>query len=809
MLGVFIAILPIRYHVHFTKTIVIPRRWVNIHFNKLIGVSGDIRGIEADFTPSMQQAGPLTADLVYAGRGCILDLPYGADVINKIVLVDRGGCTFLEKVQNAEKAGAMAVIVARSDAGPLGNMVGYSHANIPAMLIKKIDGDALKETDPEKTVNLTISFAFAEPSAAAKLGISREFYAAYRLALNIALFLAALLLSLIIVWRRSENWMALLVALTLLAFGTSPISSWSVWPSGLPFALRPTSLLIVDFIATITDLCIFIVMFLLFPNGRFVPRWMWMIAALSVPWVIFRTLFHQAPGSIGGPFPLAPLLVTLSFYASGVFAQVYRYQYVSTPIQREQTRWIIFGLAVAVFGNFAGDIGIFLFPSLDSLNTSSMLYDLINSALRTVSSIFAILTIAIAILRYRLWDIDILINRTLVYGSLTFIVIGIYVIIVGGLGTAIQGNGNLLISILATGLVAVLVQPLRDRLQRGVNRLMYGERDDPVTVLSRLGQRLEATIAPDAVLPALTETIAQTLKLPYAAIIWAADHEGEVAAAYGQPAGELTRLPLTHQGETIGQLVVAPRSPGEAFSPADHHILKNIAHQAGMAVHAVSLTADLQRSRQRLVTAREEERRRLRRDLHDGLGPNLASQGLKLAAVKQLLEKDPASAIPLLDQVMTQNQSTVEEVRRLVYGLRPPALDELGLVAAIRDYVAGMDGKSTLQIEITEPQEGLPPLSAAIEVAAYRIVLEALTNVIRHAQAHRCVIRFSLDQKDSNYTLQVEIQDDGISLPSTRRAGVGTRSMRERAEELGGTCDIESVMGSGTRVCVRVPLIMV
>ncbi len=228
-----------------------------------------------------------------------------------------------------------------------------------------------------------------------------------------------------------------------------------------------------------------------------------------------------------------------------------------------------------------------------------------------------------------------------------------------------------------------------------------------------------------------------------------------------------------------------------------------------MAVHAVSLTADLQRSRQRLVTAREEERRRLRRDLHDGLGPNLASQGLKLAAVKQLLEKDPASAIPLLDQVMTQNQSTVEEVRRLVYGLRPPALDELGLVAAIRDYVAGMDGKSTLQIEITEPQEGLPPLSAAIEVAAYRIVLEALTNVIRHAQAHRCVIRFSLDQKDSNYTLQVEIQDDGISLPSTRRAGVGTRSMRERAEELGGTCDIESVMGSGTRVFARVPLIMV
>jgi signal transduction histidine kinase len=237
----------------------------------------------------------------------------------------------------------------------------------------------------------------------------------------------------------------------------------------------------------------------------------------------------------------------------------------------------------------------------------------------------------------------------------------------------------------------------------------------------------------------------------------------------------------------------------------DRHLLENIAHQAGMAVHAVSLTTDLQRSRQRMVTTREEERRRLRRDLHDGLGPNLASQGLKLAAVKQLLEHDPMSAIPLLEQVMVQNQSTVEEVRHLVYGLRPPALDELGLVAAIRDYVAGMDGKSTLRIEITAPPDGLPLLSAAVEVAAYRIILEALTNVIRHAEARSCMIRFSLDQTESDHFLQIEIQDDGIGLPDQRRAGVGTRSMRERAEELGGTFVIESIKGNGTLVCVKVP----
>jgi signal transduction histidine kinase len=226
-----------------------------------------------------------------------------------------------------------------------------------------------------------------------------------------------------------------------------------------------------------------------------------------------------------------------------------------------------------------------------------------------------------------------------------------------------------------------------------------------------------------------------------------------------------------------------------------------------MAVHAVSLTADLQRSRQRLVTTREEERRRLRRDLHDGLGPNLASQGLKLAAIKQLLENNPAAAIPLLDQVLEQNTSTIADVRRLVYGLRPPALDELGLVAAIRDHVAGMDGKSMLQIEITQPPEGLPSLSAAAEVAAYRIVLEALTNVIRHAQAKHCAIRFLVSHDGSSDVLGIEIQDDGKGMHQDRRAGVGLRSMRERAEEIGGTCTLESNERRGTCVSVQVPLI--
>ena len=171
--------------------------------------------------------------------------------------------------------------------------------------------------------------------------------------------------------------------------------------------------------------------------------------------------------------------------------------------------------------------------------------------------------VGIAILRYRLYDIDMVINRTLVYGSLSACVIGIYVLAVVGLGALLQARGNLAVSLLATGLVAVLFQPLRSRLQRSVNRLMYGERDDPYAVISRLGRRLEAALAPDAVLPTVVETIAQALKLPYAAILLKDGDGYRSAAAYGSPTGEPEALPLVYQREEIGRLLLSPRAPGK------------------------------------------------------------------------------------------------------------------------------------------------------------------------------------------------------------------------------------------------------
>jgi signal transduction histidine kinase len=423
----------------------------------------------------------------------------------------------------------------------------------------------------------------------------------------------------------------------------------------------------------------------------------------------------------------------------------------------------------------------------------------------------------IAILRHRLYDIDVVINRTLVYGALTACVVAIYVLVVGGVGAIFQARGNLGVSLLATGTVALLFQPLRSRLQRGVNRLMYGERDDPHAVVSRLGRRLEATLAPEAVLPTVVETIAQALKLPYVAIVLKEGVRFRTAATYGTPAGEPESLPLVYRGEEIGRLLIAPRSPGEGFSAADRRLLEDLARHAEVAVHAVRLTADLQRSRERLVATREEERRRLRRDLHDGVGPTLTGLALQLNAARKLVASDRTEdAEETLARLEARTQETIAEMRRLTHGLRPPALDDQGLVHSVRqqatgqgmlegpEHVGAAEPRENGTVFYIEAPEELPELPAAVEVACYRIAQEAITNVSRHAHAGTCRVRFSVDRAVGALTL--EISDDGEGMPEERVAGVGLSSMRERAEELGGTLTVAPGRGGGMRVLARLPL---
>jgi signal transduction histidine kinase len=496
---------------------------------------------------------------------------------------------------------------------------------------------------------------------------------------------------------------------------------------------------------------------------------------------------------------------------------MYRYRYVSSPAERQQTKWVVFGLVSAGLGAIAFELSIPGSP----LGQFGPLLALALEAGLFGSLLLIPLSIGVAILRFRLWDIDIVINRTLVYGALSAIVVALYTLIVVALGVLFQTRADLAVSLVATGVVAVLFAPLRERLQRGANRLMYGEREDPYAVLSRLGRRLEATIAPKAALETIVETVAQALKVPYAAINLRQDGgQFATAAEHGTPRGEPLVLPLVYRRETVGHLIVSPRAPGEIFSPEDVRLLEDLARQVGVVVHAFRLTADLQHSRERLVTTREEERRRLRRDLHDGLGPTLGYLTLGLDTACRLFTQDPKGAEALLQELKTQTQEAISEVRRLVYDLRPPALDDLGLIPAIRQQAANhgllvedllsskgsrwANGNNNGLVFLVEASEDLPLLPAAVEVACYRIAREAIANATRHSGASSCHVSLSLDE--ANGSLELEVADDGVGVAEDRNAGVGMISMRERAEELGGTLTIESFPEGGTRVVSCLPL---
>jgi len=507
--------------------------------------------------------------------------------------------------------------------------------------------------------------------------------------------------------------------------------------------------------------------------------------------------FFTASALVGDTLLLTSILAALF----SLFVRLHR----AWGDERQQLKWFLYAVVPAVVG-FSFILLSYIivdFTELVFINPFEPFGEISWSIhyVPVFSLLFVPVFTYIAIVRYHLYDIDVVINRTLVYGALSACVVGVYVLTIVALGALFQVQGNLAVSLLATGLVAVLFQPLRSRLQRSVNRLMYGERDDPYAVISRLGRRLEATLAPDTVLPTLVETIAQALKLPYAAILLKEDEGLRTAAAYGSPRGEPETLPLVYQREELGRLVLSPRSPGEGFSDADRSLLEDLARQAEVAVHAVRLTTDLQHSRERLVTTREEERRRLRRDLHDGLGAQLAGLNVQAGALRRLIPRDPDAANEVVVELREELRSAISDIRRLVYDLRPPALDDLGLVGALRRLAERYGSEGEQLRVLVEAPEDLPNLPAAVEVAVYRITQEALTNVARHAQAHSCVVRLAVNEE-----VGLEIFDDGVGIPAERSAGVGLSSMRERASELGGSCIVERAPEGGTRVLVRLPL---
>lgn len=606
----------------------------------------------------------------------------------------------------------------------------------------------------------------------------------YGIVMPIGYFVVAVLL----VARKPDDRIAILTSLMLVFLGPYLLTGVNVTLSQQPgWVLLSRLLLIVGGI-------LFSLFLFTFPDGRFISRWMQRLALLLiVAYALGMLLASEAYGSFSAAFIPAVLML-------GLGVQVYRYLRLSSPVQRQQTKWVVLGAVGPVLRVLNWILliepGIFAPPS-DPL----LFYG--QQSVWAALGLLLPIALAFSILRYRLWDIDLIISRTLVYGMLTAVIVALYAVVVGGMAALFQTQANWLVALIATGLVAVLFRPLHDRLQRGVNRLLYGQRDEPLAVLARLGQRLEDALAPGQLLPTLVETIAQTLKLPYVAITTGQGNAQQTTVSHGKPTANARSFRLIYQGATIGQLLAAPRSPSENFTPAEEQLLQNVARQAGTAVHALQLTADLQHTRQQVVTSREEERRRLRRDLHDGLGPTLAAQLLKIGSARALLADQPEVADQLLAEMETDIEGTLAEVRRIVYDLRPPALDQWGLAGALRAFAETCESEG-LTVRVEAPPT-LPPLPAAVEVAAYHIGREALTNVVRHAQARRCTLRL-WPEEGANTHLRLTVQDDGRGIAGDTRAGVGLTAMRERAEELGGALTVHGTPGQGTQVTALLPL---
>lgn len=417
---------------------------------------------------------------------------------------------------------------------------------------------------------------------------------------------------------------------------------------------------------------------------------------------------------------------------------------------------------------------------------------------RVASVIMIPVGAAVAILHRRAYGIDVVVNRTLVYAALTALLGATFLLAVALVELFVSASSTFS-AVVAAGATALALSPLRHHLQRAVNRLLYGSRDEPHVVASTVTTRLEAVAGGVDTLTAVAQEIAQAFRLDYVALEAETSDGARTLAASGTAGPHVERVPLIAHGNPVGSLVAGSRRGQDQLTSRDREALRQVAPIAAVAVHQVQLTDDLQRARGRLAAALEEERRRIRRDLHDGLGPSLASVVMGLEEALAVHRCDPERTERLLADLKTQTRSAVDDIRALVYGLRPPALDELGLAAAVRQLADTTIGRTSIDVDLDVPAD-LPPLTAATEVAAYRIVQEALTNVVRHSGATRAGVTLAVDQD----ALVVEVCDDGRGLPTRVTPGVGITSLRERAEDIGGR--VAWTNGTGTTVRAELPL---
>ncbi|MDT7790280.1 MAG: two-component system, NarL family, sensor kinase [Pseudonocardiales bacterium] len=512
----------------------------------------------------------------------------------------------------------------------------------------------------------------------------------------------------------------------------------------------------------------------LFPDGR-LPSRRWRAVAVAI--VVTAPLFvielgadPQGPGYLKlpgyaelGPLWIVSELRTLAALVAGVVALAVRYRR-----GEDSVLWLLLAASVAaafvVPWSFVAGTPVFVLLSIPLIP----------------------IAVTIAIVRHQLLDIRLVVSRVLAWVLLSAVVLVVYGVLVAVLDRFV--SAQLGRSVVATVVVALLVAPVLPRLQRLVDRALYGDRGDPARVVSKVGEHLAGEG-----LAGVVEAVRVALRVPHVALT-AADHS--LASVGARPENVVT-LPLEYDGAVVGELHVGVRTGESALGAADRNVLSLVAAPLAVAVHATLLSTQLQASRERLVTAREEERRRLRRDLHDGLGPTLTGVALSADAATNLLATDPDRTRSLLTGVSADVRTAIADVRRLVEDLRPPALDELGLLGALRQRAEYLV-RTPLQLRLDVP-ESVPQLSAAVEVAAYRIATEALTNVVRHANATSVVVRLTCAEE-----LEVEVTDDGPP-NGPWSPGVGMQAMRERAAELGGGVEAGPIEGGG-RVWARLPV---
>lgn len=609
----------------------------------------------------------------------------------------------------------------------------------------------------------------------------------------------------LIAWHRPRNWLGwLLLGAGIAQTGTPAVTPWLIQalegtgsaqlPATLYSALWPWSV------------SLFIPLALLvFPDGKLPGRgWraVLVVALVNAPLQVLLFSADRNPlAAVSGlgagardrsvswlrvpaldglvPLQTASDVLLAGTLLAAIAGIVVRYRRGDERTRR-QLLWLLLAATVAavlvVSLRFAGPIGSTDFPII---------------VLTLVALIPASMTVAV--LRYQLLDIRLVWSRTVTYLLLTAAVAATYLGLVELTDRLLRPRINASGAVLATLVVAIGFDPVRVRLQRFVDRLFYGDRGNPVRAASSVAAQLTEASQPADVLPA----VCQALRLPYAALV---DEDGVIRGEHGSRPLAPVAIPLLHAGERVGELQVGVRPGERRLSAADRVVLELMAAPLGVALRAQALSDAVQQSRRELVVAREEERRRLRRDLHDGLGPALTGIGFRADAVMNLGD-DPVQSLAAEIRAIVDN--AIADVRRLINQLHPSALDEVGLVEAVRRHAALVDRRgdgSPLRVRVRA--DGVPDgLPAVVEVTAYRIVTEALTNVARHSRAGEAEVRISGDAQ----MLRLSIVDDGPAVNGQWVPGVGLTSMRERVAELGGTLAAEGT-ATGGRVQTCLPL---